>query len=70
MKQLRGLVDNYDFVPQDLVIELRDSIACRPLRKQLEMLGRHVEATDYDRAKAILDEITCREGHDLGNHSN
>jgi two-component system sensor histidine kinase/response regulator len=69
MKQLRDLVDNDDFVPQELVIELRDSIGCRPLRKQLEMLGRHVEATDYERAKAILDEISCREGHDLNNRA-
>jgi HPt (histidine-containing phosphotransfer) domain-containing protein len=66
LQQLRVLVDNYDFVPHELVIELRDSIACQPLRKKIDMIGRHTEATDYASAKAILDEITCREGHDLG----
>lgn len=69
LQQLRSLVDNYDFVPHELLIELRDCIACQPLRKKIEMIGRHTEATDYASAKAILDEITCREGHFTGNLS-
>jgi hypothetical protein len=65
-KQLRELIDNNDFVPHELVAELHDSIACQPLRKKIAMIGRHAEAIDYARAQAILDEISCREGHELG----
>ncbi len=64
--QLRNLVDNYDFVPSELLAELQASISCQPLRRKLETLGRHLDATDYDSARALLGEIICREGHALG----
>ena len=56
--ELRGLIDNYDFVPQELVVELGDCVGCRSLRKKVEMFGRYVEATDYDMAKVVLSEIS------------
>ncbi|MDP1606125.1 MAG: response regulator [Rhodocyclaceae bacterium] len=60
--QLRELVDNYDFVPHERVAELRDCIVCPPMRKQLERFGHCIEATDYDGARALLDEMVCSEG--------
>ncbi len=64
--QVRGLVDHYDFVPHELLVDLRDCLRCRPLRTQVDILMRHVERTEYDKAKHLLDTLSCREGHDLG----
>jgi PAS domain S-box-containing protein len=64
--QVRGLVDHYDFVPHELLVDLRDCLRCRPLRTQVDILMRHVEHTEYDKAKHLLDTLSCREGHDLG----
>ncbi|MDP1525276.1 MAG: response regulator [Rhodocyclaceae bacterium] len=64
--QVRDLVDHYDFVPHELLVDLRDCLRCRPLRTQVDILMRHVERTEYDKAKHLLDNLSCREGHDLG----
>ena len=68
--QVRGLLDQYDFVPHELLVDLRDCLRCRPLRTQVDILMRHVERTEYDKAKHLLDTLSCREGHDLGTKSN
>jgi len=68
--QVRGLVDHYDFVPHELLVDLRDCLRCRPLRTQVDILMRHVERTEYDKAKHLLNNLSCREGHDLGTGSN
>ncbi|GAB1393436.1 hypothetical protein MASR1M60_15990 [Rhodocyclaceae bacterium] len=64
--QVCGLVDHYDFVPHELLVELRDCLRCQPLRTQVDILMRHLERTEYDKAKTLLDTLSCREGHDFG----
>ena len=64
--QLRTLVDNYEFVPHELFAGLKGSVACQPLRRQLDALARLVEATDYDGARKVLGEIACKQGYRLG----
>lgn len=59
LTQLRKLIAGYDFVPQELLIELRESVGCRSLQKQVDRCRRYLEFTDYDKAKAVLDEISA-----------
>lgn len=66
-RQLRGLVENSDFVPHELIAELKTAITCQTLRKKLEVLGRYVDNIDYDNAKTLLDEMDCAQGHDFRN---
>ncbi len=66
-RQLRTLVESAEFVPHEVIAELKASVACQALRKKVEALGRCVDNIDYDKARAVLDEIECVQGHDFGN---
>ena len=55
--QVRELVDNFDFVPDELITALQTSIPCTCLSKQINMLRQSIENTDYDRARSLLEEI-------------
>jgi CheY-like chemotaxis protein len=63
--ELQALVEGYDFVPHELIAELQESIACRPLHERLEILRRHIDNIEYDKAKIVLDSISCKEGHNF-----
>lgn len=60
---LRAQVESYDYVPPETVLEFKACIRCQPLRTQLDMLERHLRNTDYDKAKSVLEALSCAEGH-------
>ena len=62
IKQIRKLVENYEFVPFELIAELKHAIACSPLQEKLRELERALDKTDYDKATAILASLPCIEG--------
>ena len=64
-QQLRILVDNYDFVPHELMAELRGAVSCQVIQNKLAILERHVNNIDYDNAKAVMNDISCVQGHDF-----
>lgn len=63
VKQIRALVNDYEFVPFELLAELNDSVACRPLQTRLKELQRYLDKTDYGKAISVLDSLPCNEGH-------
>ena len=65
-KGLRGLLENNDFVPHELIAELVASVKCQTLHGKLEELQRQVDNIDYRRALETLDSVTCAGGHDFG----
>lgn len=56
--ELRGLVDNYDFVPQELLVELWNNVGCRSLKEKVDKCRSSLEIIDYEAAKRMLDEIS------------
>jgi len=62
-KDLQNLVDNYDYIPPELVLELKECVSCMPLRDQMDTLERHIRNTDYAHAQTVLDGIFCAQGH-------
>lgn len=62
VKQMRTLVENYEFVPYELIAELKHAIACSPLQERLKELERALDKTDYDKARLILENLPCKEG--------
>jgi HPt (histidine-containing phosphotransfer) domain-containing protein len=64
-KQLRGLLEGNDFVPNELLSEFNDAVGCRLFRHQLEILQRQVDSFAYDIALAKLSSLECVKGHQL-----
>jgi signal transduction histidine kinase/DNA-binding response OmpR family regulator len=58
-RQLRTLLDGDDYVPQELVIELRSAVPCQPMHRRLQQVERHVGEFDYGNARKVLGELTC-----------
>jgi CheY-like chemotaxis protein len=65
VNQMRKLVGNYEFVPFEMIAELKHAIACGPLREKLKELERALDKTDYDKASRLLQNLRCIEGHDF-----
>jgi PAS domain S-box-containing protein len=65
IKKIRRLVDNYEFVPFELIAEARNAVSCRPFVDRMNELERHLDKTDYDKAAATLENLPCIEGHDF-----
>ncbi len=63
VKQIRKLVENYEFVPFEMVAELKHAIKCVPLQERLKELERALDKTDYDKARSLLEDLPCIEGH-------
>ena len=64
-RQLRTLLEGNDFVPHELIAELRECLACQTVHKSLDILERHVGNFDYPDALAALEKIECAQGHSL-----
>jgi two-component system, sensor histidine kinase and response regulator len=60
---LQELLDANDYVPPELLTDLSRYLTCQPVRTKLKRLIQYVEAADYPRALAILNDIACREDH-------
>ena len=65
IRELRRLMEESEFVPAELIEELKSSVACRPLQGKLTQLGRHIDGLDYKAGLRVLNELDCAEGHDL-----
>jgi PAS domain S-box-containing protein len=63
IKQMRKLVENYEFVPFELIAELKHAVACSPLQEKLKELERALDKTDYDRASVVLASLPCIKGY-------
>ncbi|MDQ5910531.1 MAG: hypothetical protein QG599_2628 [Pseudomonadota bacterium] len=61
--QVRELVDNYEFVPSEVLTELMGGVVCHPVRQKLEGLVRRAEAIDYEGVRQALDAMTCEQGY-------
>ncbi|MBS1169315.1 MAG: histidine kinase [Burkholderiaceae bacterium] len=55
--QLDTLLANNEFVPNELLLELKQALAGLPLQKQIEDMERHIDNFDYARAKAALSSL-------------
>ena len=64
-KQIRSLVENYEFVPFEKIAELRSAVACRPFHERLNELEFALDKTDYDKARDALARIACIKNHDF-----
>jgi PAS domain S-box-containing protein len=69
-KGLRGLLENNDFVPHELIAELVAAVKCQTLHTKLQELQRQVDNIDYRRALETLDSVTCVDSHDFGGQRN
>jgi hypothetical protein len=65
VRQIRGLVENYEFVPYEQLAELKSAIACQPFQELLNDLERALDNTDYDKAMTALKNISCIKGHNF-----
>jgi len=64
-KQVQTLLDGYDYIPHEIINELKENIPCQPIHNKLDSFTQHIDATDYDSAKSVLESIICTEGHNL-----
>jgi len=62
-KQLRSLLDGDDYVPHELVAELRASVPCQPIQQHLQQIEKHLGNFDYGNARKVLTELICIMGH-------
>lgn len=62
-KQLRILLDGDDYVPHELVAELRASVPCQSIHQHLQQIEKHLGNFDYANARKVLIELNCIMGH-------
>ncbi len=65
VKQIRGLIENYEFVPFELLEELKSCVACHAVQQHFRKLEQALEHTDYDEAVIALNTIPCIEEHNF-----
>jgi CheY-like chemotaxis protein len=65
MRQMRELLEGNDFIPHELMSELKDAVRCEPLHKQLAILQRQVAEFKYADALGTLSRLECARGHPL-----
>ncbi|MFA6015086.1 MAG: PAS domain S-box protein [Gallionellaceae bacterium] len=63
VKQIDKLVENYEFVPFELIAGLKQAIACGPFQERIKELERALDKTDYAKATVVLENLPCKEGH-------
>jgi PAS domain S-box-containing protein len=66
LKQLKTLLDDDDFIPQELMTALKTAVTCQTVGERLLRLERHVASIDYAKAREELARLTCEAGHPLG----
>lgn len=60
VKQIRALVEGYEFVPFELLAELK-ATPCKQMQERFAALERYLDKTDYASAKTLLDNFICTE---------
>jgi PAS domain S-box-containing protein len=64
-RQLRGLLESRDFVPGEVMDELKQAVGCQLFRNKLTGLEQQVNAIDYANALATLTKLECPSGRKL-----
>jgi HPt (histidine-containing phosphotransfer) domain-containing protein len=64
-QHLRMLLENYHFIPHELIDDLKDKIKCQAVHNDLNLLARKITQCDYAEALTILNSIRCAMGHKL-----
>ncbi|MBS4097133.1 MAG: response regulator [Sulfuricella sp.] len=67
--QLRELLEGHDFVPHELLIELKEAVNCPAFKLRLDELGLQVDNFAYGEALAMLRDFECPQGHLLKDSS-
>jgi HPt (histidine-containing phosphotransfer) domain-containing protein len=62
-KQLRTLLDGDDYVPHELVAELKGAVPCQSMHQHLQQIEKYLGNFDYANARKVLSELTCITGH-------
>jgi len=63
--QLQGLLEGNDFVPHELMSELKEALGCQFFRNKLTVLECQVDTFDYANALTTLTSLKCSCGHPL-----
>jgi hypothetical protein len=61
--QLRTLLEGDDYVPYELMAELRSAIPCVSMQQQLRQIEKFVGEFNYAQARAVLAELNCIVGY-------
>ena len=71
-QQLRTLLEGDDYVPHELMAELRAAIPCESMRLQLRKIEKFVGEFNYAQARSVLAELNCIVGYRFqeGHHGN
>ena len=64
-KQLQTLLEGDDYVPHELLAELKTSVSCQSIHQRLQQIEKYVGNFDYCKARKVLAEVTCIMGHNL-----
>jgi HPt (histidine-containing phosphotransfer) domain-containing protein len=65
MRQMREVLEGNGFIPHGLMSELKETVRCEPLHKQLALLERQVADFKYADALETLNSLECPQGHPL-----
>jgi two-component system, sensor histidine kinase and response regulator len=61
-ERLQALLEHDEFVPRELMLELRRLLPCEPTRQSLQQIERYLDNFDYAQAKAVMAELHCDKG--------
>ena len=64
-EQLLTLLDGDDYVPHELMAELRLAIPCQATQRHLQQIEKFVGEFNYEQARAVFAELSCIMGHNF-----
>ena len=63
--KLRGLLEGNDYVPHELLAELKASLRCQSMQQHLRQIEKLIGEFNYNQAMASIDRINCAMGYNL-----
>ena len=65
LQELQALLEGDDFVPHELLVQLREHLSCKSIKRRLQRIEWYVGNFNYEQARKELAELGCAMGHDL-----
>jgi hypothetical protein len=64
-QQLSALLEGDDYVPHELMTELKMALPCQSIQHHLKRIEKLVGEFNYAQARGVLSELDCVMGHNF-----
>jgi two-component system sensor histidine kinase/response regulator len=65
LKKLRALLEGNDYIPHELLEQLKASLTCQSMQQHFLQIEKFVGEFNYNQAVTVLDQLSCAMGYNL-----